>query len=185
MAAVVLELKDMPQWIDTTLSAAIREGARKGLYSAALRMVNEIKLRTIPAAVPEPTDRGLYKAGWRAEQTDDGAAYYNPLPHAPIIEHGARAANIKVGSRMISMLAEWVQRKGIAKDSKQARRLAWAIARSMAASVTIKGQQQKGGNKGIFKGSGLKIMERANKQLATFLEEEVSREIERAITGGG
>lgn len=186
MAAVAFDLSQAAGFFKAggELHDAIRKGAMNGLYSAALKMVNTIKTQTIPAQVPQPTDRGIYKAGWKAERTPDGAMYYNPSPVAPIIEFGARAANVKVGRTMIDMLTEWVKRKGYA-DGAGARSMAWAIAHSMAAQYTSNGTQRTGRARGVFKGTGLRIMEKANKHLAATLKEEVEREVAAALTGGG
>ena len=189
MAAHVLDLKDVAGF-QGILSKAIRQGALNGLYSAAVRMVGEIVTVTIPQTVPEPSQRGVYKAGWKARQDADGATYENPVKYASIIEFGVRAANVKVGRKMIDALTEWVQIKGFASGA-QAKQMAWAIAHSMAASIkTTKGVGgvggmggvAPGGGKGIFKGTGLRIMERANKQLPQFIKEEVAREVERALS---
>ena len=180
MAAHVLNLKDVAG-LQGILSKAIRQGALNGLYSAAIRMVGEIQTVTIPQTVPEPSQRGLYKAGWKARQDADGATYENPVKYASIIEFGVRAANVKVGRKMIDALTEWVQIKGFASGT-QAKQMAFAIARSMAANVQTKGGSFAGGGKGIFKGTGLRIMERANKQLPQFIKEEVAREVERALS---
>lgn len=181
MAAHVLKLSEVAG-LQGLLSKAIRQGALNGLYSAAIRMVGEIQTVTIPQTVPEPSQRGLYKAGWKARQESDGASYDNPVKYASIIEFGVRAASVKLGRKMIDALTEWVQIKGFASGA-QAKQMAWAIAHSMAASIkTTKGAGGVGGGKGIFKGTGLRIMERANKQLPQFIKEEVAREVERALS---
>jgi hypothetical protein len=171
MPAINIELKDAANFIDSKLGPAIREGAMRGLLSAAIRMVQEIQLRTIPATVPQPSARGFYKAGWRAEATPDGAEFFNTRPYAAMIEHGVRASNVKVGYAMINSLTEWVKMKGFAKDTIEARRIAWAIAKDMQ-------------KRGIFAGGkGLRVMERASVHLEQYVREEVEREVERALGG--
>jgi hypothetical protein len=172
----VIDIKQAEAYFGTTLPGELREGAKRGLLSAANRIVQEIQTRTIPEAVPQPVARGLYRAGWRAQATDDGAEYFNPLPRAGLIEYGVRASNVKVGRTMITALADWVKVKGIATGT-DALRMAFAIARTMAASY----RGQPGGAKGIFKGTGLGIMKRANKILPRVVEEEVRREIQSRI----
>lgn len=185
MPVTTIDLDDAADYFGTTLERAIRKGAIKGLYSAALRMVNKIQTETIPQTIPEPSARGHYKAGWRADHDSDSAWYENVLPHAAFIEHGVRGGNVKVGTALINGLTEWVNMKGIA-SGPAAVRVAWAIAHRMASSVTITrgGSQQirSGGSSGIFAGgAGLKIMEKANKDLPKILEEEIEREVERAL----
>lgn len=167
MPVTKIDLKDAGDFFDKRVSKAIRDGARKGMLSAALRMVNIIQTQIIPSIVPEPSARGHYKAGWRAGQESDDIAYYeNTVPHAAFIEYGVRPSNVKVSLKMVNALAEWVTIKGIA-SGPAATRIAWAIANGMQ-------------TKGIF-GNGLRVMERANKQLVSVLEEEVQREVERAL----
>jgi|TARA_Y100000034_G_C6876919_1_gene401210 hypothetical protein len=169
MPAVKIDLKDAGNFMEKVVSKAIREGAKKGLYSAALRMVSIIQTRIIPQTTPKPIDRGIYRAGWVAGQDNDGSAYYeNTVPHAAMIEHGVRASNVRIGTAMIDSLTEWVQRKGIA-SGPTARKVAWAIALNVARG------------KGIFGPDGLQIMGKANKQLAKVVEQEVAREVDRAL----
>jgi hypothetical protein len=85
---------------------------------------------------------------------------------------------------MIDALTEWVARKGIA-DANNARRVAWAIAVSMAQNVTIGGNVREGGGRGIFKGKGHRIMERANENLEPIVQEEVAREVEAELNRRG
>jgi len=173
------DLKDAGLFI-RDLTKDLRAAAERGLLAAAHRTVGHIVSSVIPATDPVPVDKGLYRAGWRARAIAGGALVYNVSPHAPIIEWGAKVGNIKIGRAMIDALAEWVQRKGIgstvvksrggrhrvvkATDS-QARGIAWAIAKKM---------QQRG----IFAGGkGLRVLERAEKEIPRFIRDEVSREI--------
>ena len=68
MPAVKISIEDAGDFFSKNVAKAIQEGAKKGLYSAALRMVNIIVTQIIPQAVPKPVDRGVYRAGWRAGQ---------------------------------------------------------------------------------------------------------------------
>lgn len=170
MATVVIDLKDAAQYMQNEVGKAIREGAKKGLYSAAIRMVGIIQSKIIPQTVPEPVARGVYKAGWKYEQIEEGAAYFNTVPYAAMIEHGVRRERVHIGPNMIRALMDWVRLKGIASSPEEAHDKAWAVAKSLQ-------------KKGIFKmGQGLKIMTRANdEELTRVLEEEVKREVDRAF----
>lgn len=160
------------------VAAEVQKKARLGAYSAALRLLGHIKAVVIPATPSEvtgahpPVDRGLYRAAWATTRTDGGGDVYNPLPYAPIIEWGARAANIKIGKVMIDALTEWVLRKGLvsgkSKDAaSEARGVAFAIANAMR-------------KRGIFDGGkGLRVMERAMKKAPQFVREEIARELAR------
>lgn len=152
------------------LKDSFQAGARAGMVSACARIVSDIVSRIIPSEPRIPVDRGVYRAGWQFEVTEEGADVYNATPQAPIIEWGARAENIKIGKTMIDALAEWVVRKGIASRA-EARSVAWAIAKSMQ-------------KKGIFNanGKGLRILEKALVNAPMFIEEEVAREIGRALS---
>lgn len=167
MATKTISLKDAGRWV-ASLKGDLRDAAEKGLLSAAARLVAHIQTVTIPQADPQPVDRGMYKAGWRYKAIKGGAEVYNTTPQAPIIEYGAKAANIKVGRKMIDALAQWVRRKGIAKDEREARQIAFAIAFTMK-------------KKGIFNGGkGLRILEKATERAPEFIRQEVDREIKRA-----
>lgn len=180
-----ISLDEAAEFHGTILAKAIREGAKKGLYSAALRMVNEIQTRVIPQLMPSPVDRSVYKAGWRAEETDDGALYENTVRHAGFVEDGVKADSVKVGRKMIEGLAEWAGRHGSADPVRSA----FAIAIAAAAQVRLKAKGGRsividGGGRGFFNGGqGLKVMEKANEQLAKVVKEEVAREVERAVGG--
>lgn len=167
MGALRFDLEDAPDFFGKRIQTAIRKGALNGLYSAALLGVVEIQTRIIPQLVPQPVDRGTYKAGWGAVRDDEGADIENTAPHAVFIEEGVRAAAVRVGEAMISALAEWVIRKGIAEKSK-ARSVAFGIARGMQ-------------RRGIF-GQGLQVLPKLEVLMPNIIEKEVAREVERAIT---
>lgn len=169
------------------LSKNMEGAARRGLLSAAQRTVAHIQNEIIPATTPLPVARGVYRAGWRAEATANGAVIINDVPHAPMVENGVRAGNVKPGRAMIDALTEWVRMKGIggkvvaSKGGRsrlvratpdEARSIAWAVAMSMK-------------KKGIFDGGkGLGIMRRAAAQIPGFVRDEVRRELERAGRSG-
>lgn len=169
MPVIHLKLEDAGDFFGRRVSKAIRDGASRGLLSAAIRAVSDIKVHIIPQLVPEPTDRGHYKAGWDFGEDDEGGAWYgNNLPHAAFIEYGVRAGNVKVSRAMIDSLAEWVQRKGLGQGLI-ARKIAWAIATQMKM-------------RGIFNGGkGFGVMAEMNKRLPKIIEDEVARETERAL----
>lgn len=181
MGAVVLSISEAPNFFGVRVKEALKKGAMRGLYSAALRMVEVIQTQTIPAAVPQPSARGIYRAGWKAGRLPDGAYYGNALPYAGIVEDGVRPGKVKVGRQMLQALEEWVKLKGFAKGG-DARRMAWAVATAMASSLTVRGKTRAGGARGIFKGSGLKILARSNRLAPQIIEEEVAREVERELT---
>jgi hypothetical protein len=141
---------------------------KRACLSAAMRLVQHILTSVIPATSPVPVDRGMYRAGWRAVRTEEGADVYNSMPYAAIIEYGARAENIKIGRAMIDALADWAKRKGLA-SSDDARQVAWAIAKAMQ-------------KKGIYNGGkGLRVLERATEKVQQFLQEEYARELGRVF----
>lgn len=160
------------------LDKKMREAAERGLLSAAVRLQGHVVNVVIPAEKRIPVDRGVYRAGWRVRRIPGGALLYNAVPYASIVEHGARASNIKIGRKMIEALTEWVRRKGIgggtAKSGRprklsldDARPIAWAIATSMK-------------KRGIFNdGKGLGILAKANRMVSGFVDEEVKRELRR------
>lgn len=152
------------------LGVKLRKDAGLSLYSAALRGVSVIQTQLIPARVPQPVDRGLYRAGWRAEPFVEGDAImgadiYNVEPWAVFIEKGVRAANVKIGGAMLRALAEWATRKGIVKGNDDPKKVAWAIAKSMQ-------------KKGIFKGgAGLGVLlELMTKHMPKIAREELKRQ---------
>lgn len=172
------DIRQLPD-LGNAIGAQVQNAYRRGVYSAATRLLSHIKSTVIPntpAEVPGahlPVDRGLYRMAWAVTHTALSSDVYNPLPYAPIIEWGARAENIKIGRRMIDEIAAWAQRKGIVQvepgedPAAAARSAAWAIAQSMK-------------KRGIFGGGrGLRVMERALGKVQQFVQEEVSRELGR------
>lgn len=151
------------------LDKGFEEGAERAILSTALKVVQNITTAIIPAFPRPPVDRGAYRAGWRAKPIARGAEIVNTLPHASIIEYGARAQNVKIGKAMIDALAAWVRRKGIVrgrgKQSKlDALQVAWAIARAMQ-------------KKGIYGPRGLRVLEKALKGVPSILNDEFKREM--------
>lgn len=153
------------------LALGFEAAAKRALLSTAHRVINHIIVDILPAEKHQPVDRGIYRAGWRAKAIPKGAEILNTVPYASVIEYGARAGNIKVGSAMIAALTSWIVRKGLA-DSKEAPRMAWAVAMSMK-------------KKGIYNGGkGLRVLERALKKVPEFLAVELPAEIAREFRRG-
>lgn len=155
------------------LNNELEKAARIGLIKAAERGLAKLVTEIIPARSPEPVDRGTYKAGWKTERINElTVAILNPEPHAPFIEGGVRAENVKIGAAMIRALSEWALRKGIASDEKEAVGVAWAVVKSMK-------------NRGIFNrrsGPGLGILKELEEDyLEGILKTEVAREMQKAI----
>lgn len=147
------------------LAPKMQAAAVRGLYSAALRGVQVVKAELIPAAVPQPVDRGHYRAGWQAVLIEGvGALIVNPEAHAGLVEGGVRASAVKIGRAMIKALAEWAQRHGF----EEPERAAWAIAKRMK-------------EHGIWGEKGLGIHALLNDRLRNgIVREEVTREVQAA-----
>lgn len=145
------------------------QAAERAALGTAMRIVNHIVTEVIPTTSPKPVDRGLYRAGWRAKKVKGGGEVSNATPQAPIIERGARAENVKAGRKMVDALTEWVRRKGIATDEKEARGIAFAIAMKLRRT-------------GIFNGGkGLRVLERALKRVEEFFNDELKSELKKAM----
>lgn len=174
-------VKDADKWLNVVAST-MKNAAKRGLLAAANRAVAHIKVDIIPSIKPEPTNKGVAKAGWRAEQTENGAAIINTVLQAVLMEEGVRAENVKIGRKMIDALTEWVKAKGIGgsvttnksgqrkvtkPSDAEARAIAWAIAKAL--------KQQ-----GIFnKGKGFGILAKAEKVIPGYIRDEVARELKR------
>lgn len=130
MASVVVPLRMAPGMMEE-LKAEIRQAAFKGLILAGLRGYQKLITQIIPRRIPQPVDRGVYRAGWKFKVLSDAVEIYNDEPHAVFIEEGVRAKNVKVGQLMIDALAAWALRKGLASNQKEARSTAFAIAMKM------------------------------------------------------
>lgn len=157
------------------LGVKVRKAAGLAFYSAAIRGVSVIQTQIIPARIPQPVDRGTYRAGWRAVpymvgEDVMGGDIYNAEFWSMFIEKGVRAANVKIGGALLRALAEWATRKGIVDGDEDPKQVAWAIAKSMQ-------------KKGIFKGGeGLNILgELMQKHMPKILREELKRQ---AASGG-
>lgn len=185
------------------LAVKMREGAAKGLLSAALRAKQQIVTREIPAKTPPPIDRRVYAAGWAVEKLPKGAAIYNPVLYAAAIEDGVPAGNVVLSTKMQIALAEWAQRKGLsARRGKPLKAGATGggqrppvnrtgVARDPAAARLravhpeaweIAGAIMKSLKKrGIFnRGAGLKVLATfAERSLPAIMREEVEKELQR------
>jgi hypothetical protein len=135
-----------------------------------------------------------------------GALVTNAVPYAGAIEDGVPAANVKPGKAMIDALSEWIRRKRIGQSVQRVVKtrttkvsgaavkkagykrltstvqvarnvvvkpsdaavnsMAWAIAKSMQ-------------KHGIFKGTGLRILQHAEQMIPDFLQEEITRELKK------
>lgn len=160
-----ITLKDAAEEFGTKLPKRMKAAALRGLLSAAHRGVAVVVAELIPAAVPQPVDRGTYKAGWIAVEVPDvGALVLNQEPHAGLVEHGVRASSVKIGRAMIQALAEWAKRHGF-EDPERA---AWGIAKRMK-------------ERGIWDQKGLGIHAQLNDRLRNgIIREEVTREMNAA-----
>jgi hypothetical protein len=115
-----------------TLQATLGKGLEKALAKAgvslAMSVLEDIQTSIIPGSTPHvPVDRGIYRASWKSKgklsgDAGDGLMIYSSAPHAPFIEDGVRAENVKPGRAMIDALTEWVIRKGMVdKQSAKSR----------------------------------------------------------------
>lgn len=181
---LVFDIKDLHKGAGL-VGKEVERRLKDGLLSAAMRMVSRA-IEITGAEDPAPIDRGIYRAGFQFQKTPQGADVYNATPHAPIIEDGARATNIKIGRKMIEALAEWVLRKGLvathemtaggrsrkvptATREAEANSIAWAIAKNME-------------KVGIFNrdgGKGLGIMRRVLGEAPAIVAKEVAAEFGR------
>ncbi len=180
------------------MAPKLQAAARRGLLSAAERGVQRIVSEIIPSRSPQPVDRGVYRAGWKARSIEDGAEILNTEAHAVFIEEGVRPGNVKAGRAMIAALLEWVVRKGMGKsrlapshtalrkvggkltashtvlkvvhDEDANMQVVWAIIASMK-------------KRGIFNrgGQGLGILKQLNNELPDICREEVTREIAKVF----
>lgn len=153
-----------------TMHQKLRKAMEKGLYSAALRAVQEIQTKGIPDAKPTPIDKGIYKAGWKVKKIPEGAIVYNAVPYAAAIEYGVSSANVHVSKKFAAVLTEWVQRKLGGASAAKAKQMAWAIMYSLK-------------RKGIFNnGNGFRILEKYNNTRADIvIREECEKEIKKAF----
>jgi hypothetical protein len=158
-----VDLKEAGKWLT---GLELERAARRGLLSAAMRGVAEIVTFIIPSRSPQPVDRGLYRAGWKATKTKAGAAIENSEPQAVWIEEGVRP---RLGPAAFAALTEWVVRKGLAQPHN---------AMDVAARV-IHAMRRRGS---IFGTRGMGILRELNNgKIQVFIQEEVDRELRRAI----
>lgn len=192
MPATVIPLEQAGAWVQT-LGRQMPKAAQRGLLAAANRIVATVRLLQLP------TDRGVARAGWRAESIPDGAVVYNNVLQATMMEGGVRPDHVKIGRAMIDALAEWVKRKGIGTTNGTGKKRATvdfgtgkattlqvvhrrvkpsdAVIRSIAWAIAKKMQRR-----GIFKPEegGLRPLEKTTKQLGpAYVREEVAREIRK------
>jgi len=154
--------------LEQHLTDGVKAAVDRGLLSFAMRLVTYIQGDLIPNMPRPPVDMGSYRAAWRYRKIPGGVEIYNTAPHAPFIEYGVRAANVKPGTAMITALVKWVKRHGMASDDQEATVIAWKIVKSMQK----RGIFNRGGT------SGLGILKKALLKL-DWIQEEVDREIEK------
>lgn len=106
MPATVIPLERAGAWV-SGVGKRMPEATKRGLFAAAHRLVGTLKVMDLPL------DRGTARAGWKAERVERGAAVFNTVLQAVLMEGGVRADNVKVGRKMIDALTEWARRKGI------------------------------------------------------------------------
>lgn len=184
------------------LAPKVKKAAQRGLLSAALRGVQTIQTVIIPSRSPQPVDRGVYRAGWRAEVIPLGAEIINTEAHAVVIEEGVRGENVKPGKAMFAALREWAIRKGIGsrtrlvphhtalrksggklvanhtvvravRDDSGVDQAVWAIIGSMKKRGIF--------NRGGAQGLGI-LRELVAKYLPEYAHEEVQREVSEALS---
>lgn len=163
----VYELKAAPSLFDR-VARNLRGAAERGLYSAAVRSVALLQTQEIQAASPRPVDRGIYRAGWRAQKLKGGAAFFNAVPWAVYIERGVPGANVVISRAAVKAVSEWAQRK-LGLDAAASVDAAWGILKAAK-------------RRGLFaRGEGLRVMEKyVRERLPRVMAEEVAREIARA-----
>lgn len=124
----------------------INKGLRKGAMRGRTHLVKQT-----------PVDLGQMKNSWRVSGTD----IINDAPHAGIIEGGARPH--KVNAAGIAALAGWARRKLGITNEKEAKGVAFAIAKKL----------EKEGQKGHF------IVRDSMNRLRDFAVSEVVKEIRK------
>ena len=184
-----IDIKDHVEF-SRFLKQGIEKSLHNALMSTATRMVSAINTEIIPRIRPyPPVDRGLFRGGFRVKSlTKAKVLILNAVPHAPFVEYGVRAENIKPGRAMITALTAWVRRKGIgAKSSSIIRKgtpnqrlnkpdiatatgIAWAIATKMK-------------KKGIFNGAaqdgGMQVLKKAVEKFDVYFREEIAYELDK------
>lgn len=197
MPTQVIPLSRAGAWM-RNIGKVMPETAKRGLYSAGLRLVGYLKTQDTL-----PRDRGVYRAGWKCDREDYGAVVYNDAYHALFIEGGVRAQNVKVGRKLIDALAEWAKRKGIGTRQVGTKRTSKATVgkgkgRLKLESTTVVWRRVKPSDevlrgiafaiaknfqkRGIFKPDqgGLRPLAIASNVVAPqFIRDEVAREIKR------
>jgi hypothetical protein len=198
-----MSINEGAAWV-RSLARTVPSAARLGLYSAGLRLVSDLQ-----SDASLPFDKGHYKAGWRVQQTPQGADIYNVTLQGLLIEEGVRGANVKIGRAMIGALMEWAKRHGLgvtyqfgAKVGKLAKskggsgKAYWtktlmkvkppeealrSIAWAIAQSIKKRGlYRQPGGTYG-----GLFPLRKIFEQRARlYMEQEIKREVLRYAGGG-
>lgn len=156
------------------LTAQARAKVGRALYSSAMRGVEVIQTQIIPSRVPQPVDRGVYRAGWKSGPINAGGAVvggelWNSEVEAAFIEGGVRPENVRIGRAMLAAISEWAMRKGFAPNQKEAMSMAWAVAKAMK-------------RRGIFNrpGPGLGILhELMTRLMPKIIEDEVTAELRR------
>src|SRR5690606_17517704 len=83
--------------------------------------------------------------------------------------------NVKIGAAMIKALTEWVLRKGIAGDEREATGIAWAIAKDMQKRGIFR--QRKGGGLGV-------LQELMKRHMPKIIKQEVAEPVRTEMSRG-
>jgi hypothetical protein len=166
-------LKEHIDWLGRLDEAKVTQGLRRGLISAGLRMIQEIVTREIPARVPMPVDRGVYRAGWKLDSTSE-IAVFNDVLYADKIEGGIQPGELQRTPELLEQITAWVGRKQLAQQGQSARAVAWRIVSALIRN-------------GVYnRGEGLGIMAAVvnDGRLDSFIQEECAAEVEKLFTQG-
>jgi hypothetical protein len=145
-------------------------------------------------------DRGIARAGWRAEEISDGAVVFNKVLQAGLMELGVRPDHVKIGRKMIDALTEWAKRKGLGAEYASVRKKVQGSGAGKSATYQTVQRRIKPSDealrgiafaiansmkkRGIFKPEfgGLRTLERTTKSLGpSYVRQEVVREIRKVF----
>jgi hypothetical protein len=109
--------------------ARATQAMRVSVHTMAPRIIQEEIAKAQPR---QPVDRGTYRREWHVVDVAGGVMVYNSAGHAFMFDEGRRPGKgvSKAGQEEI---ARWAMRKGLTSDPREARSIAFLVARKMKA----------------------------------------------------
>lgn len=126
-----INIADLPAALGKDLVAAQPRIMREVQLAMKMEIPRMFQEEIVKSQPRQPVSDSIYKNSIQVvDRPDGGAVAFNSAPYAGIIERGRRPGK-GVSREGQASLARWVRLKGLTSDEREARGIAFAIARKM------------------------------------------------------